>query len=313
MNVKKTVIAFGEILWDILPDKTILGGAPFNFIHRINSLGDRGLIISRLGSDEQGRKAYEAVESLGLETEFIQWDKHHSTGTVKVSFDETYNPDYVIIPEVAYDYIEQTDSMAKIASTADCICFGTLIQRAEKSRNTLEQLLEKSSHSLKIFDINLRKKCFSKETIEFSLDKTDILKLNEDEARILSHMLELHETDIPRLCKIMAEKWSLRYCIVTFGDKGALVFSDKGQAVYEPGYKVNYVDSVGSGDAFTAGFVHAILNGESLQEACKLGNILGALVASKKGGTAAVHANEIERMRDSGIERTIYPDFLKCN
>ncbi|MBN1290363.1 MAG: hypothetical protein JXB48_00865 [Candidatus Latescibacteria bacterium] len=277
--MKKTVIAFGEILWDILPDDTILGGAPFNFINRVNSLGERGLIVSRIGRDEQGQKAYEAVDSLGLETGYIQWDEKYPTGTVQVSFEENNNPDYAIIPGVAYDYIGMTDSLTEIASKADCICFGTLIQRSEKSRNTLEKLLEISSQSIKVLDINLRKKCYSKETIIFSLDKADVLKLNEDEAVILSHMLELHETEIPRLCNIMTETWSLRYCIVTFAEKGAYLCTDSGQAVYEPGFKVQYVDSVGSGDAFTAGFVHAILNGETPQEACRLGNILGALVA----------------------------------
>jgi len=154
---QKTVFAFGEVLWDILPDRTVLGGAPFNFAYRINSLGDTGLMISRLGSDELGKKAFEKVKTLGLKTNFLQFDEKLPTGSVQVAFDEENNPDYYIVPDVAYDQIEFTAELADAVTEADCLCFGTLAQRAEKSRKTIEQLLEKSAKSMKFLDINLRK------------------------------------------------------------------------------------------------------------------------------------------------------------
>ena len=92
--MKKTILAFGEVLWDILPSCTVLGGAPFNFAYRVNSLGDTGLMVSRLGRDELGEKAFEQISRLGLETTYIQWDERLPTGTVQVSFDEQNNPDY---------------------------------------------------------------------------------------------------------------------------------------------------------------------------------------------------------------------------
>ena len=103
--MKKTILAFGEVLWDVLPSCTVLGGAPFNFIYRVNSLGDTGLMISRLGRDELGRKAHEQIIQSGLDTRSIQWDDELPTGTVQVSFDEQNNPDYFIVPDVAYDRI----------------------------------------------------------------------------------------------------------------------------------------------------------------------------------------------------------------
>ena len=307
--MKKTVVAFGELLWDILPTDIILGGAPFNFVYRVNTVGDRGLIISRLGCDELGNKAFDEVVTLGLNTAYIQWDDEYPTGTVQVSFYDNNSPDYVIIPGVAYDYMEMKDELTDIAFSADCIYFGTLIQRTEKSQNTLEQFLDVSSHSLKFLDINLRKKCYSKETVVFSLDRANVLKLNEDEAFMLSGILKLPRTDIPGFCEIMTEAWSLRYCLVTLAEKGAFVFSDNGDAVYTPGYKVKDIDSLGSGDAFSAGFVHTILNGGTPREACELGNILGALVASKKGATATISQDEIGRMKHVKIERTIHQEL----
>jgi fructokinase len=307
--MKKTTVAFGELLWDILPSCTVLGGAPFNFAYRVNSLGDTGLIVSRLGRDELGRKAFGQVVQLGLDTTYIQWDDSLPTGTVQVSFDEDNKPDYVIVPKVAYDRIELTDALIDAVSTADCLCFGTLSQRSEESRKTIEQLLERADISLKLLDINLRKDCYSLETIIFSLQKADVLKLNDDEAHQLCQMLEVSNRNIPEFCEEMLTKWSLEHCVVTLGEKGAFAMSAGGERVYVPGYKVKLSDSVGSGDAFSAGFVNKLLRGTSISEAARFGNVLGALVATKEGATSEVTLDEIGLFRKQDFERDIYPDL----
>ena len=307
--MKKTILAFGEVLWDILPSCTVLGGAPFNFAYRVNSLGDIGLMVSRLGRDELGRKAFDQVVQLGLDTTYIQWDEHLPTGTVQVSFDEDNNPDFVIIPQVAYDQIELTDMLVDAASTADCLCFGTLSQRAEKSRRTIEQLLERPDESLKLLDMNLRKDCYNLETVSFSLRKADVLKLNEDEAHQLGRMLGVSHQNIPEFCKEMLGKWSLEHCVVTLGEKGAFAMSEGGEKVYVPGYKIRLVDSIGSGDAFSAGFVYNILRGTSVDRAARFGNVLGALVATKEGATSPVTLDEVNLFRNQDCERDIYVDL----
>ncbi len=307
--MKKTILAFGEVLWDMLPSCTVLGGAPFNFAYRANSLGDMGLMISRLGRDELGRKAHDQIVRLGLDTKFIQWDKQFPTGTVQVSFDEQNNPDYFITPQVAYDQIELTDELLEVALAADCLCFGTLSQRSGKARKTIEQLLENSNKSLKFLDINLRKKCYSSETVTFSLQKADVLKLNEEEAHQLGDMLGIAHRSLPEFCREVSSKWSLKYCLVTLGESGAFAFSDNGQEVYVPGYKVSLVDSLGSGDAFSAGFVHKLLAGASVAEACEFGNVLGALVAAREGATSSVTLDKIERFRSQDRQRVAHPDL----
>ena len=306
--MKKIILAFGELLWDILPSCTVLGGAPFNFVYRVNSLGDIGLMVSRLSRDELGRKAFDQVVQLGLDTTYIQWDEHLPTGTVQVSFDEDNNPDFVIIPQVAYDQIELTDTLLEAVSTADCLCFGTLSQRSEKSRKTIEKLLERSTPNLKLLDINLRKDCYNLETVSFSLQKADVLKLNEDEAHQLGRMLGVSHQNMPGFCEEMLDKWSLEHCVVTFGEKGAFAMSAAGEKVYVPGYRVKLVDSIGSGDAFSAGFVHEILRGTSIDQAARFGNVLGALVATKEGATCPVTVDEINLFRNQNYERDIYPD-----
>jgi fructokinase len=307
--MKKTVLAFGEVLWDILPSCTVLGGAPFNFAYRVNSLGDIGLMISRLGRDELGLRAFDEVVPLGLDTRFLQWDERLPTGTVQVSFDDENNPDYVIIPQVAYDRIELTEALLEAASSADCLCFGTLSQRAETSRKTIEQLLESSQKGLKFLDINLRKKCYSLETVTFSLHKADVLKLNEEEAHQLGEMLGVSHQDLPEFCKEMLDNWSLKHCLVTLGEKGAFAMSAEGDGVYVPGYRVTQADSLGSGDAFSAGFVYKILRGERLASACEFGNALGAIVATQIGATCQIEQTEVDRYLNNTFERVVHSEL----
>jgi fructokinase len=128
----KTIFSFGEILWDRLPNKTNLGGAPFNFTYRVNSLGNKGLMISRLGKDDLGQKAFDKVAELGMDRRYIQWDEKRSTGTVDVFFDENNNPDYVINPGAAYDNIQISGELLEDVVSAECFCFGTLAQRERR-------------------------------------------------------------------------------------------------------------------------------------------------------------------------------------
>ena len=126
---QKLILAFGEVLWDLMPSGAVLGGAPFNFAYRVNSLGDSGIVASRLGEDALGREAAETMKALGMATTQVQWDKEHATGTVAVSLDEAGNPSFVIAPEVAYDHIALTDALQALAAEADCLCLTSTCEK----------------------------------------------------------------------------------------------------------------------------------------------------------------------------------------
>ena len=306
-TVRNTIVSFGEILWDILPTETVLGGAPFNFIYRVDSLGHRGTIISRLGRDELGRQAVDRINELALDTSCLQWDDQHTTGRVQVSFDAEHNPSYVIVPHVAYDHIEPTDMLTQAVSQADCICFGTLIQRSDQSRKTLRQLLAVAPDSLKLLDINLRRDCYSPETVTSSLQKADILKLNRDELNQLSTMLEIGNGSVPDFGHRIMEKYSLRYCFVTLGAMGVFALSDRNEQTYVPGHKVTLVDSLGAGDAFTAGALHCLMQDQPLVEACAFGNVLGAIVCGQRGATQPITTEQVEAFGRKNTERIVDP------
>ncbi|MGD8717158.1 MAG: PfkB family carbohydrate kinase, partial [Desulfobacterales bacterium] len=144
------IVSFGEALWDLLPTGPALGGAPLNFAYRVNSLGHRSIIVSRLGKDDLGEKAREQIVTLGVDDTCLQRDDAYPTGTVEIYFDEKKNPDYTIIENVAYDYIEFSDNLEKIIKDADCLCFGTLAQRNIVSRQTLQNLFSRFSGNIKL-------------------------------------------------------------------------------------------------------------------------------------------------------------------
>lgn len=291
--MNSTIVAYGETLWDLLPTGPVLGGAPLNFAYRANSLGHRSIIVSRLGRDDLGQKARKQIVSLDMDDTCLQWDDTNPTGTVEIYFDENKNPDYTIIENVAYDNIEFSANLENIVERADCICFGTLAQRNKISRRALQRLLSKFSGRFRLLDINLRKNCYSDETIESSLEQANILKLNGEELTVLVDLLGLQGDSAPDQAEHLLQHAGLEYCVVTLGAEGAFALSNRGEKIYSPGYRVELVDPCGSGDGFAAGFIHALHDGQSLKQACRLGNALGAMVAQQEGATQPISYDEV--------------------
>jgi fructokinase len=290
----KTVLSFGETLWDLLPAGPLLGGAPCNLAFRVNSLGERGLIVTRLGRDDLGRKAADRLRELGMDLRLVQWDERCPTGTVPVTVDAKGVPTYTIVEDVAYDRIEATPELLAEASRADCVCFGTLVQRTAGSRETLRRVLEAAPRALKVLDLNLRKNCYTRDTIENSLGAADILKLNEDEVREVARMFGLHPTSVDQAASDCLNRWQLDSVVVTRGAEPARAMTAK-RTIDTEVPKVEVVDTIGCGDAFTAAFVTGWLRGHPLDDCLLVGSALGALVAKTAGATAPITVDEIKR------------------
>ncbi len=302
--MSRTVVAYGEILWDLLPSGAVLGGAPFNFVYRANSLGHRGVMVSRLGRDGRGNRALEIVKELGLDAGYLQRDSTYPTGTVEVSFDEQRNPRYRIIPDVAYDFIEPAENLRELVAGAECLCYGTLIQRREDSRRTLYGLLDGFDGRFALLDINLRPDCYTRESVQESIRRADILKLNDGEAEFLAELYELPQAeagpDPGCFAEALFARSDLRYIVLTLGERGAFAASRDGKKVYHPAFAVQLQDPVGAGDAFTAGFLDSLLNEQPLAEACRFASAIGAMVASQQGATQPLDRSQIEEfLRDA--------------
>ncbi len=176
-----------------------------------------------------------------------------------------------------------------------------MAQRNPISKQTLQKLLKHFKGKFRLYDLNLRKDCYSTENIISSLNNADILKLNKQEANKLNDLLQLKKNGLVEICMELINSYQLQYCVITLEEYGSLAVSEGGEVVYNPGFKVNLADPLGAGDAFTAGFVDALLREKSLNEASESGNQLGALVATQQGATQKITPDELNNIAIESI------------
>ncbi|MBQ7191856.1 MAG: carbohydrate kinase [Paludibacteraceae bacterium] len=288
----KTVIGIGEALFDCLPEGRKLGGAPANFAYHVNQFGLKGWAISAIGDDELGEEIVETFEKVNLN--HILPVVEQPTGTVKVTLDANGVPQYDICLGVAWDNIPLTAEMLEVARRADAICFGSLAQRSQRSRETIHAFIEAAPKSaLRVFDINLRQNWFTAEVIAESLNRANVLKINDEELDVVATMLLgvptvpgkliAQDSDKVRLvCRDLITKYDLQMLILTCGAVGSYVFTDKEES-YIATPKVEVADTVGAGDSFTAAFVAQTLLGRSIKEAHKKAVEVSAFVCTQIG------------------------------
>ncbi|HKL33338.1 MAG TPA: PfkB family carbohydrate kinase [Tangfeifania sp.] len=282
----KKIVAFGEVVWDILPDGKVLGGTPSNLAFRCNCFGERGFLLSRVGDDELGHAALNRLEELGISTYDVQLDSEFPTGTVNIELDDKYEPIYKVTPDVAFDHIEFSTEALKLARKADCLFYGLLAQRFGISKNTIRELIRESPGSLKFFDLKLFKHFFNLEVIDSLLRSSNLVRIKEKEIDFLTEKLGLQHSDIEGFGKQLVEKFKIDLVIITRGRKGVFAWHKKQGAFRDLGYELEMKDNIGSGMAFSAGFLHYYLNGKPIQEALNFGNAAGALNATKMGATS---------------------------
>lgn len=281
--MKKKVVGLGEVLWDILPGRTCLGGAPANFAYITTLMGDQGIVASRVGEDSQGIDALRRMEELGLCIDHVQTDREHATGTVKVEIDSRSQVQFQIAYPVAWDFLEWTPGWRKLAETADAICFGSLAQRSSVSQKTIRCFLQAiSPHATKVFDVNLRQSYYSAETISNSMALADIVKVNDEELPKIMSLLKLPHKDEHTSAERLIAAHDLKLFCITRGGRGSMLASGR-ECSEHKGFSVRVADTVGSGDAFTAGLLHEYLHGASLDLMNEVANLVGAWVASEVG------------------------------
>lgn len=277
---KPIVIGLGEYLWDLLPSGKKAGGAPVNFAYHASQHGVEGWAVSAIGDDELGRELAEVTAAHGINMAVSVTDK--PTGTVKVEI-ENGQPQYEICEDVAWDNIPVTEQALELARKASAISFGTLAQRSSISRETTKTLVAAVPQSaLKIYDINIRQHFWSKELIESSLQMADIFKINDEELDMLKPLFGLENAGTDDACRFFMEKFSLKMLVLTGGDRFSSIYHESGKSTI-PTPKVEVVDAVGAGDAFSGAFIGSILTGKSIEEAHQTAVETAAYVCTQAG------------------------------
>jgi fructokinase len=288
-----SIVGVGEVLWDLFPSGRQLGGAPFNFTFHCHQLGHPTVMVSRVGADDLGREIRAALARLGLSDAHVQEDPHHPTGTVTVAVDERGQPNFTITPDVAYDHFAWNADLEATFAQARAVCFGTLAQRHPVARTTIRQALRTARNALIVYDVNLRQHFFNREIIEELLHAARWAKLNEDELTVLRDLLTLVGTTVSASLADLRGRYRVELIALTRGENGCLV-QTADEEIAVPGMRVQVDDTVGAGDAFTAGLLAYVLEGRSLSEAAHFANRLAARVAASAGGTPIYNRAEVE-------------------
>lgn len=292
-----TIVGLGEALWDLLPDGKQAGGAPANFAYMSNLLGDRGVVASRVGVDDLGDELEEKLRALGLDISFLQRDAAHPTGTVQVESDESGQPKYRITKNVAWDFLEWTPEWRELAEQADAVCFGSLAQRNAVSRETLNLFLRAMREdTVCVFDVNLRQGFYSAEVLVSSMKLANIVKMNHEELPIVLQLLAAPHADELGSAEWLRERFGIKLLCITHGQNGSILIDENSSDAHR-GFAVKVADTVGAGDAFTAGLVHHYLRGSSLKTMNESANRMGAWVASQRGATPARDETQLKQAR----------------
>ena len=245
----KYCVGLGEILFDVLPTGSQLGGAPANFAYHAGQHGLHSVAVSAVGKDVLGDTALRLLDE----------------------------------KNVAWDNIPFTDDIKEIAANAGAVCWGSLAQRSEVSRKTIYTFLDHTPEDcLKIFDINLRQNFYTPEVITESLKRCNVLKINDEELITIGRLFGYPGLDIENKCWLILGKYNLDMLVLTCGVNGSYVFAP-GVKSFQETPKVEVADTVGAGDSFTGTFCASILKGKSIQEAHELAVKVSAYVCTQNG------------------------------
>ncbi len=291
------VCCFGEMLWDLLPSGKLPGGAPMNVALHLRNLGMDVAMVSRVGVDALGHEIVDFVKQKNCVTDWIQSDNQYPTGIVEVNVSNRTAVTYNIVHPVAWDFIAVTPEALAVSKNAYAFVYGTLACRDSHSRETLLTLLDNST-ALKIYDVNLRPPHYTKELIEVLLQKADIVKMNEEELEIVFNWMAASDLPIDQKAERVKTKFGLQAVIITMGGNGALFIDDSGLHRSKV-FKVDVVDTIGSGDSFLAGMIKNLHLKNSPEHSLNYACALGAMVAAHHGANPPIKESEVLSLMNS--------------
>ncbi|WP_199117604.1 carbohydrate kinase family protein [Pedobacter sp. ASV28] len=286
----KKIICFGEILWDNLPTGRLAGGAPMNVAYHLRKLGIDASLISRVGDDLAGEDLIAFISSIGTPTINIQIDPFISTSEVVAELKTNNEMSYTISYPTAWDFIEWRKEYEQEILKTDALLFGSLASRHPISQATLLHLLTYAR--FKVFDVNLRPPYYDKETIYDLLQQAHLVKLNENEIKILGEWFTTSTEEQDQVNNLF-EQFNFDEILVTKGAEGGTYYRRK-KTIHYKAPEVKVMDTVGSGDSFLAAFLSKKLNGEPIENCLDFAAKMAAFITSLKGACPPYEVEDIK-------------------
>ncbi len=278
------IISIGEVVWDIFPERRVLGGAPVNVAYHLRCLDVDVGVVTRVGPDELGDRTIGTMTAMGLPVAGVQHGEL-PTGTVKVTMDINNEPHFDIVKPAAWDNIDLAEAAEFIGARPFKLVFGSLAQRAERSQRTIRSLWQKAEQ--RFYDVNLRPPDTSREIVEASLTAADLVKVNGAELLEVGRWHNLTGKERKIVARELMARYNIAVLVVTEGAEGAWLL-DGDDYFQAPACPVKVADTVGAGDAFFATLLAGYEKGLGWQKCLDKATERGGYVASRHGATPAM-------------------------
>ncbi|MEI0580730.1 carbohydrate kinase family protein [Brachyspira pilosicoli] len=294
------ILTFGELLYDVYNDVSVIGGAPFNYsiqLSRLLNNDDKLKFITALGNDKLANNAIDFIKKENIDSSLIQINNNYNTGKATVFLNENKVPDYIIHENAAWDNIEYNEGVENaLKEKYDLFYFNILSQRNECSYNTIKKIYNNINSKYKVCDVTFRKNYYTKEKIKEALEFINILKINDDELYTIKNIFYTSlKNDNEKLLKVLSKDFNIEYIFLTLGAEGASVLYE-GAYIFKPSNKVKVVDTVGAGDSFAAALSYAIFNNLNIRKVLDFASAVSEEMVQLKGGTAKYNTIEIKKL-----------------
>jgi fructokinase len=290
-------VGLGELLWDRLPDRDRLGGAPFNVVCHLARLRHRAVFVTAVGCDDLGDAALRELRHRGVDDSFVTRSTRGPTGIARVTLAAAGAPTFEIVRPAAYESLRlDAGTVAGLTELApDALVIGTLAHAETDLLGRTRELVARLGDATVVYDVNLRAGSWSIDLVRELAALATVVKLNDDEARELAPALGYPGgRDMKSFCRKFARRFELRGVAVTAGQANAALLLD-GMFTTTTPPRVDVVDTIGAGDAFTAALVDGLVHDRSVEATLQSATALGALVASRHGALPEWTPSELAR------------------
>jgi fructokinase len=265
--MSNSVMILGEVLGDVFPEQTIVGGAPYNVARHCRAFGLNVHFLTAVGKDALGQRILAEMRDAGLPTEGVQQLDGLPTGKVMVHFEKSGHR-FEILDQQAYDGLAwpPVEALTK-KYPPRLIYFGTLALRHAHMQQVASQWL-KLCHATVFCDINLRSPWYDTSNVRLALQAADILKINHEELPEVNQLMGLPKSpDLHEQARKLLLAFNLSEIFVTCGEEGSFWLNAYGDSFRAPPMQLQrpFVDSVGAGDAYTAIVIRGLLAGWARQ------------------------------------------------
>ncbi len=301
------ILAIGELLIDFtaitekngdIYYKQNAGGAPANVVCMAAKLGASTGFIGKIGKDMFGNYLKGILEERKVDTRGLILDKDFSTTLAFVKNGSHGERDFVFYRRNSADLnMKFSEVNLKLIDECKIFHFGALSLTAEPSKSATINAVEYAKAKGKIisYDPNWRPILWqSKEqavqAMKNVLRYVDIIKVSEEELQIITDCGNL----LPAIAKLL--NMGIKIVCITQGAKGCIIATKSSVELY-PAYKVDSVDTLGSGDSFLGGFLYKLLEkskditeltSDELYEMSDFANACGAITSMEHGAIPAM-------------------------